>query len=93
MSKSDRSRVSRYYSAFFWMGVAMTLACVTIILAGNTEMFYRLERSSIPLSWVFGGVAILEFLAAEYCHRSDLRRHRPDETRAHSDRELEFELS
>jgi len=45
----------------------MTLACVAFILAGNTEMLWRLEHARIPLSWVFGGVAVLSFLAAELC--------------------------
>jgi hypothetical protein len=71
MSTTKRNWVAGYYAGFFWMGVVMTLACIALILAGNTETFYRLERTSFPLSWAFAGVAILEFLAAEICHHYD----------------------
>jgi hypothetical protein len=69
-----RNWATRHYAVFFWMGVIMTIACLALVLAGNTEMFYRLERSSVPLSWAFGAVAIVEFLFAEICHRAEVRR-------------------
>jgi hypothetical protein len=63
------STAKRHSSAgFYWLGVAMTLACLGLVLAGNTESFWTFEHSRFPLSWMFGGVAILAFLAAEFFH-------------------------
>lgn len=73
MSTTKRNWAAGCYAGFFWMGVVMTIACLALVLAGNTETFYRLERASFPLSWAFAGVAIIEFLAAEFCHLADLR--------------------
>ena len=52
--------------AFYWIGVAMTLACFTLILAGNTELVWRFEHKGFPLSWAFAAAAVLAFLAAEF---------------------------
>jgi hypothetical protein len=52
-------------TGFYWIGVVMTLASFTLILAGNTELLWRFEHSRFPLSWMFAGVAILAFLVAE----------------------------
>jgi hypothetical protein len=79
MSTTGRNWIAGCYAGFFWMGVAMTLACIALILAGNTETFYRLERTSFPLSWAFAGVAVFEFLAAEVCHHADSRAHDAEE--------------
>jgi hypothetical protein len=57
-----------WIAAFYWIGVAMTVACFAFILAGNTELAGRFEHRGFPLSWVFGGVAVVAFLAAEACH-------------------------
>ena len=54
--------------AFYWIGVTMTLACLAFVMAGNTELLGRFEHRSFPLSWAFGGAAVLAFLAAEACH-------------------------
>ncbi len=63
------STAKRHSSAgFYWIGVAMTLACFALVLAGNTELLWPFEHTQFPLSWVFGGGAILAFLAAEFCH-------------------------
>jgi hypothetical protein len=53
---------------FYWIGVAMTLACFAFVLAGNTELVWRFEPRSFPLSWTFAGAAALAFLAAEFGH-------------------------
>jgi hypothetical protein len=53
-------------TVFYCVGVAMTLACLALILAGNTDLGWRLEHQGFPLSWVLGSAAILAFLAAEY---------------------------
>jgi threonine/homoserine/homoserine lactone efflux protein len=54
-------------AAFYWIGVAMTLACLVLIVAGNTELLWRFEHARLPLSWVFAGGAVLAFLAFEFC--------------------------
>jgi hypothetical protein len=61
------TRTSVLYDVLYCAGVAMTVACLAFVLAGNTEVLWQLEHARIPLSWVFGGVAILSFLAAEIC--------------------------
>jgi hypothetical protein len=55
-------------AGFYWIGVAMALACFGFVLAGNTELVWRFEHKGFPLSWAFGGAALLAFLAAEFCH-------------------------
>ena len=73
MPDVKRDWKSGSWAVFFWSGVVMALACLALVLAGNTEMVFRLERTSLPLSWVFGIVAILEFATAEICHHADAR--------------------
>lgn len=55
-------------TAFYWIGMVMTLGCFALILAGNTELVWRFEHGAFPLSWAFAGAAILAFLATEFCH-------------------------
>jgi hypothetical protein len=63
------STAKRHSSAgFYWIGVALALACFGLVLAGNTEGLWQFEHAQVPLSWLFGGTAILAFLAAEFCH-------------------------
>ncbi len=57
-----------WIAAFYWIGVTMTLTCFAFVMAGNTELVGRFEHRGFPLSWAFGVVAILAFLAAEACH-------------------------
>jgi hypothetical protein len=51
---------------FYWIGVAATIACFALILAGNTELLWRFEHGGFPLSWAFAGTAVLSFWAAEF---------------------------
>ena len=53
-------------SSFYWIGVAMTLACFAFVLAGNTDLVWRFEHRGFPLSWAFAGAAVLAFLCAEF---------------------------
>jgi len=53
-------------TGFYWIGVAMTLACFAFVLAGNTDLVWRFEHTGFPLSWAFAGVAVLAFLGAEF---------------------------
>jgi hypothetical protein len=68
VSNTVRTRTAGLYAGFYWIGIIMTIACVAVVLAGNTDLIYPFEHSRFPTSWVFAGVAILSFLAAEFCH-------------------------
>jgi hypothetical protein len=63
MSTAKRIRTA----AFYWIGMATTMACFALVLAGNTELVWRFEHRGFPLSWMFAGTAVLAFLAAEFC--------------------------
>ena len=52
-------------NAFYWIGLAMTVGSIVLVLSGNTELVGRLEQTGFPLSWGFAAGAILAFLAAE----------------------------
>jgi hypothetical protein len=56
-----------WIAVFYWIGVATTLGCLALIVAGNTELFGRFEHRGLPLSWIVGCVAVVAFLAAEAC--------------------------
>ena len=58
MSTFGRTRTTLVYDALYCAGVVMTLACFAFVLAGNTEALWQLEHTRIPMSWVFGGVAV-----------------------------------
>ena len=57
-----------WIAGFYWMGVAMALACFALVLTGNTDLVWRFEHSGFPLSWAFAGAAILAFLSTEFCY-------------------------
>jgi hypothetical protein len=68
LRRSIMSATRRNWAAgFYWTGVAMTVACIALIVVGNTEFAWRLEHTGFPLSWAFAGAAMLAFLAAEVC--------------------------
>jgi len=60
----------RWATVFYWIGVAMALACVVFVSAGNTELIWRFEHTSIPLSWALAGAAVIAFLAFELADSS-----------------------
>ena len=62
MSATKRNSIATCY----WIGVAMIMTCLALILAGNTELAWRFEHQGFPLSWAFAGAGILAFLAAEF---------------------------
>jgi len=66
MSTAARS----WATGFYWIGVAMALACIAFVVAGNTEFAWRFEHTGFPLSWALGGGATLAFLAFELCDSS-----------------------
>jgi hypothetical protein len=57
-----------WMTAFYWIGVAAAVTLLAVILAGNTDLLWRFEHRSFPLSWGLAGAAVLAFLAAEICH-------------------------
>lgn len=61
----------KWAAGLYWIGVVMTLACVALVLAGNTELVYQFEHRYFPLSWTLAGIAVLAFLAAEFCPLAD----------------------
>jgi hypothetical protein len=67
MSDITRTHTSATYDAFYWIGIAATLVCFALILAGNTELLWRFEHTGFPLSWAVGALAVVSFLAAELC--------------------------
>jgi hypothetical protein len=54
---------------FYWFGMAMSVLCIAVAWARNTELVGRFEYANFPLSWALGVIAILAFLASEYCDR------------------------
>jgi hypothetical protein len=85
MSIAKRNWTARLY----WIGVAMTLACFALILAGNTELVWRFEHRRFPVSWAFAGVGILAFLVAELGHRASSPSHEREEGSLRLSPELE----
>lgn len=67
-------KLNRTAVGFFWIAAAATVACVAVILLGNTKWVWPFERRDFPLSWALAGVAALAFLLTELCH-SLYRRH------------------
>jgi hypothetical protein len=65
MSGFKRGSIAGFYDALYWIAVLMTVACVALVLAGNTEVLWRFEHVGFPISWAFGAVAVLAFMAAE----------------------------
>jgi hypothetical protein len=55
------------HGVFYWLGVALAVACFVIVWGGHTALLGRFEQSPIPLSWMVGGLAILALAVAEYC--------------------------
>ena len=65
MKKTSRSRLA---SVFYWIGVSMTFASITLVLLGNTKLIATVQHTSFPLAWKLAIVAVLAFLASEICH-------------------------
>ena len=60
------SRAMRNWAVgFYWIGAAMALASLVLILARNSELLWPFEHRVVPLSWAIGGGSILAFLAYE----------------------------
>lgn len=72
-------RTATFRTGFYWIGMLMTLACIAFVLASNTELMFRFEHTSFPLSWAFAGLAVLAFLAAECCHATESLTSEPED--------------
>lgn len=57
----------RWSAGFYWLGVVMTFAAVGLVLLGNTKWIAPLEHTSFPLAWKLAIVAVVAFLAREFC--------------------------
>ena len=62
MSTAKHSRTA---ACFFWIGLAMSAACLVVVLARDNKFLWRFEHGDFPLSGAFAGVAALAFLATE----------------------------
>jgi hypothetical protein len=82
MSAIVRNRTVGFYLGFYWMGIIMTMACLSLVVAGNSGPLYALEHTRFPLSWMSAGAAILSFLAAEFCHPAESLEREPEKERA-----------
>ena len=58
----------KWTATFYWIGTTMSVLCIALAAARNTELLSRFQRADFPLSWVAGVIAILAFLASEYLH-------------------------
>jgi len=63
----------------YWMGITMSVLCVALTCMRNTEPVGRFEHAGFPLSWAAGVMAIIAFLAAEYCEPVPARQPAPVE--------------
>jgi hypothetical protein len=61
------TRHNRAAICFYWIGVAASVACITVVVARDNDLFSRFEHRGMPLSGVLAGVAALAFLVAELC--------------------------
>lgn len=56
-----------WVAGFYWIGVVMAFSCIALVLFSSSEVIHRFEHTDFPLTWVFAGIALLSFLAAELC--------------------------
>jgi presenilin-like A22 family membrane protease len=50
----------------YWIGVAMALMCVILVVASHRARVWRFELAGIELPWLAGGVAIGAILLYEF---------------------------
>lgn len=82
-------------TAFYWIGAIMSVLCIALAWARNTEFLARFDRGDFPLAWAAGAIAILALLASEYCHpappaKGRVRRPVPETPRENLAWETEF---
>jgi hypothetical protein len=50
----------------YWIGVAMALLCVILVVASHWALVWRFKFAGIELPWLAGGVAIAAILLYEF---------------------------
>jgi presenilin-like A22 family membrane protease len=51
----------------YWIGVAMALMCVILVVASHWARVWSFQIAGIELPWLAGGVAIAAILLYEFC--------------------------
>jgi hypothetical protein len=51
----------------YWIGVAMALVCVILVVASHWARVWSFEIAGVELPWLAGGVAIAAILLYEFC--------------------------
>ncbi len=51
----------------YWIGVAMALICVILVVASHWARVWSFEFAGIELPWLAGGLAIAAILLYEFC--------------------------
>ena len=75
MTSRNRFAVSGFLSyVFYSLGLVLAVACLVMVLAGNTDLVGRLNHTSVPLSWLLGIGSILAFVAFEYLESDSAER-------------------
>ena len=64
----DPARLRVVRDLFFWIGVAMVVAALTVVALSNAPAVSRLERETVPLSWILAAAAIGALFVAERCN-------------------------
>jgi hypothetical protein len=65
-----RRQNAGFFVGLYWVGIAMTLSSLALILTGNTDFAYGFEHTGLPLSWTLAGIGVLAFMVAELCYPS-----------------------
>jgi hypothetical protein len=52
---------------FYWIGVAMAVVCVILVVASHWAVHWRFEFAGVELPWLAGGAAIAAILIHEFC--------------------------
>lgn len=63
MSKAQTAVV---HHISYWAGIAGSVACLALILAGNPISVTLRHFVGMPFSWLLGLLAIVAFIGAEY---------------------------
>jgi|SRR5579871_6566593 len=63
----------KWTALFYWLGIGLALACMALVLAKNTPLVLKWERSPLPLCWMAGIGSIVSFILAEACDRGSGR--------------------
>lgn len=68
----DPARLRSLRSILFWIGLGFAVATLGVVASSNTTLIARLERKTVPPSWILAGAAIGVLFAAEQCNSAAL---------------------